>query len=621
MSSGSRFAQHLHTNYIPSTGEISHIRSLVDERQKAVDALNKEIEALIQRRDEHTKFVEEHLALLSPVRRVPDDILSLIFLSCLPRNSPARKATRLSGDHPALVISRVCQRWRHLSLNTPLLWTVIDIQIPWLPDPQQYRWNDAMTQWGEQMQAIFTTTQLWITRSASCPLTVSFSGGFNFAEDTDLSVEPVLAARARMLSIVNALCAVSCRWKSVYLSLQMGINAAIDAFFQIPPDKTPLLETLYVNTLLCSPHFIHPPPQREQLSELMTGRALVKAPRLRRFGVGSLWSSPLPLPIKWHDLTELSLGPVIFEGDKFSPLSILVMCINLTRCTIDHQGSDGSLPGSLENATTSAGSSHTRSSGVCHLSRLRTLELRGFEPPPSFAASVDFPSLRELIVLCSQSRSAGEGLGGGIVELVRKFGDGLTDVLLEWDLLTAPRLLEILRNLPDVINLKIGGGHLFMHRSFDDHRHPLIFDSVLEKLTPQWEDDENAVVGGMCYCPKLKRFWSNVKESVEFSEEAFARFVAGRRNRLSTDFGLLTSFVVALPSCKPTQLIRGRLEEMGVDLEDMVLITAYKKTQAWQHKALVEDHEYDVDEETRSNEDYINAVGPFMQTLGDLTIM
>jgi hypothetical protein len=99
-----------------------------------VDALNKEIDELTKRRDEHARFVEEHSALLSPIRRVPNDILSLIFLASLPRNSHFQKLTKLSGIHPALVLSHVCRRWRHMSLSTPSLWSVINIDISQMPE-------------------------------------------------------------------------------------------------------------------------------------------------------------------------------------------------------------------------------------------------------------------------------------------------------------------------------------------------------------------------------------------------------------------------------------------------------------------------------------------------------
>ncbi|KAJ2912229.1 hypothetical protein MD484_g8186, partial [Candolleomyces efflorescens] len=617
MSSGSPFTRHLYTNYAPSTGEMKRIRALVDERQKVVDALDVEIDALVRRRDEHAKFVKEHSALLSPIRQVPNDILSLIFLSCVPSNS-SQSSTPLSGDHPALVIGRVCQRWRHLSLSTPLLWTVIDIQTPRLPNHQEYRWEDAMAHWGRRMEAILTMTQLWISRSANCPLTVSFIGGLTVPDDMDLSEEPVLTACEHMRSIVTALCDVSCRWKAVHISVEMGVDGGVDEFFQIPSDNIPLLDTLYVNVLhTCAPG--------EQLGEMTTGGGLFKAPRLRRLGVGYLWSSPLHLPIKWANLTELSLGGMAYQTDSSLTLSTLAMCVNLTRCFIHHKRPLGRRHGisnlANTNATTSVQANHIRHSGVCRLPRLRTLELRGYHPPPFLAANLDLPSLRELIVLFQIPLTVGDGPESSIIELIRKFGDGLTDVLLEWGSFTERSLLDILQHLPNVVNLRLVGGKGFQPWMRTDRR-PLIYDSVLEKLTPQVEDDGGVAGGTSCYCPKLQKFGCKVREDAELSEEAFARLIAARRHRASeSGIALLTSFVVAFPAQKPTKLIRDWLEEMDADLEDMFLVTAYRKPQARQRSVLGSVHpELDTDGELRDHEDYVSTVGPFMQTLGDLTM-
>jgi hypothetical protein len=75
---------------------------------------------------------------------------------------------------------------------------------------------------------------------------------------------------------------------------------------------------------------------------------------------------------------------------------------------------------------------------------------------------------------------------------------------------------------------------------------------------------------------------------------------------------------VAFPAHKPSKLIRKGPEEMGVDLEDMILITAYVKKQAWEPNVprRVLD-EFDVEVGIRDHEDYISTVGPFKQTLGD----
>ncbi|KAJ2912223.1 hypothetical protein MD484_g8190, partial [Candolleomyces efflorescens] len=470
------------------------------------------------------------------------------------------------------------------------------------------------------MQAILALTQLWISRSANCPLTVSFSGGLTFPDDTDLSSEPIIAARERVRSIVDALCDVSCRWKTVYLSVEVGADTAVDGFFQIPSNKTPLLETLYVNNFMPSPDFMNQPSQRQELTEMMTGRGLVKAPRLCRLGVGSFWSSPSPLPVKWAHLTELFLGPILYQpNESTSPLFILAMCVNLIRCSICHQA-PVQLDGMI--GTTSAPPNYIPPSGVCHLARLRTLELRGFEPPPLFAANLELPSLQELVNLSAPSRACREGLGGGTMDLIRKFGEGLTDVTLEWGSLNEPRLLDVLQHLPNVVNLRLVGGIWFQPRRMTNDRDPVVLDSVLEKLTPRSQDsNENGVAGGKCYCPKLKKFGCKVEERAELSEEAFARFIAARRNPLNTDVALLTSFVAAFPFPKPTPSIRGQLEEMGVDLQGMVFITAYPKTQKWHLNAPRRiQPDFDVDVAIRDHEDYVSTVGPFRQRLGDLWV-
>ncbi|RXW14289.1 hypothetical protein EST38_g11567 [Candolleomyces aberdarensis] len=301
MPSASPFAQHLHTNYVPSNSELTHLWSLVDERQKLVDALDREIEELAKCRDQQAKFVKEHSALLSPIRRVPNDILSLIFLACLPHNSSRERLTGLSAAHPALVVSHVCQRWRQLSFNTPLLWSIIDIHIPRLPDPRDYQVDRVMVRWGVHMQAIYEMAQLWISRSASCPLTVAFSGGLSFPLYANFAEEIVLTARQRMSSIVDIICDVSNRWKSVYLSVEMGNDdPAVARFFRIPSDDIPLLENLYISLFTEL-------SQEERVLDMTVRGELVKAPSLRRLAVGRLRFSPLSLPINWANITEISI--------------------------------------------------------------------------------------------------------------------------------------------------------------------------------------------------------------------------------------------------------------------------------------------------------------------------
>ncbi|KAJ2912335.1 hypothetical protein MD484_g8085, partial [Candolleomyces efflorescens] len=386
---------------------------------------------------------------------------------------------------------------------------------------------------------------------------------------------------------------------------------AVGQFFQIPVEKVPLLETLYVDVLLNSPNISSQSVQIQELLAMTTGRALVQAPRLRRLGVGSLWSSPVPLPIKWTNLTELTLGPVTYQADGAFPLSALAMCVNLTKCSIFHQApAPFQLHGAPVNPASATSTNHIR------LPRLQTLELRGFEPPPSFASSVDLPSLQELVLLCSLHIPVGDGLERGATDLIRKFGDGLTDLLLDLGSLNEQDLLDVLQHVPNVVSLRITGGSMFQPRMAGGSQ-TVIGDSVLERLTPRSSDIVAYVDGTTCYCPKLQKFGCKVQDNVRFSEEAIIRFIAARRNRLDAGVALLTSIVVAFPAVKPAKLIRDRLQEMGVDLEDMVLMPLYMKPQSREPGVVgLTLQEHDVGAGIRDHQDYISTMGPYTQTLG-----
>jgi hypothetical protein len=73
--------------------------------------------------------IENHRSLLSPIHRVPSEILQEIFTACL----PAAHNPVLSGDQPPLLLTRVCQKWRDIMFSTPHLWSAIHILITSLP--------------------------------------------------------------------------------------------------------------------------------------------------------------------------------------------------------------------------------------------------------------------------------------------------------------------------------------------------------------------------------------------------------------------------------------------------------------------------------------------------------
>ncbi|KAJ7108134.1 hypothetical protein C8R44DRAFT_636529, partial [Mycena epipterygia] len=129
----SPFTDILHTNAVPSDADCDNIRNLLQAPRQEVAYLKEEISRLqslmdeaIRKRDELKQFIDAHLALVSPARRLPDDIVRAIFTASLPS---ARNPT-ITGDEPPLLFSQICRAWRSLALTTPRIWAHIHIVVP-----------------------------------------------------------------------------------------------------------------------------------------------------------------------------------------------------------------------------------------------------------------------------------------------------------------------------------------------------------------------------------------------------------------------------------------------------------------------------------------------------------
>ncbi|KAJ6581782.1 hypothetical protein B0H19DRAFT_884580, partial [Mycena capillaripes] len=121
----SPFAAQLGTNYCPKDDEILEIKELLVEptrRLKRLDDeiadLQKAIRKLAEERDGLDAFVAAHQALISPVRRLPLDIIQDIFIACIPTH---RNCVMSASEAPVL-LGRICSSWRAISLSTPRIW-------------------------------------------------------------------------------------------------------------------------------------------------------------------------------------------------------------------------------------------------------------------------------------------------------------------------------------------------------------------------------------------------------------------------------------------------------------------------------------------------------------------
>ncbi|KAF7300953.1 F-box domain-containing protein [Mycena indigotica] len=151
----------LRTNSIPSPAQIELINAFISLSEPELGTLETEfiriqtsLAAAKTRLEKQKQLVEDHRVLLSPMRRVPDDVLRAIFLATL----PAHRDTAIVPEEGPLLLAQVCRLWRDIALTTPRLWASIHLAIP----------RDESR--AEDLVGILTT---WLQRSAAAPLSLT----------------------------------------------------------------------------------------------------------------------------------------------------------------------------------------------------------------------------------------------------------------------------------------------------------------------------------------------------------------------------------------------------------------------------------------------------------------
>ncbi|PBK61437.1 hypothetical protein ARMSODRAFT_841936, partial [Armillaria solidipes] len=124
----------LHSNDPLPEVEEADLRQLVDESHSALAALDQQIiearqalDSLIQKQQIAQSDIEDAKKLLHPMRSIPDDVLTEIFLDCVARTFESPDSLDLRKCPWSL--SYVSRRWRDLSLSLPRLWTSIAVDF------------------------------------------------------------------------------------------------------------------------------------------------------------------------------------------------------------------------------------------------------------------------------------------------------------------------------------------------------------------------------------------------------------------------------------------------------------------------------------------------------------
>ncbi|KAJ7792494.1 hypothetical protein B0H14DRAFT_166838 [Mycena olivaceomarginata] len=166
------FHRLLTSNDVPLDPQIPFIRDIVSDGQKQVDALEAAIARLTRKRDEIAENIRQHRAILSPVRRMPPELVCEILVLSLSSDDDRDIATE-----PPWHLGHICRFWRHCVLAYPALWSSITIPSSSSSDPHP----------------LISMIEIQLVRCADAPLRVCWSPSDERTTADPGSVDLVLA--------------------------------------------------------------------------------------------------------------------------------------------------------------------------------------------------------------------------------------------------------------------------------------------------------------------------------------------------------------------------------------------------------------------------------------------
>ncbi|KAJ7888851.1 hypothetical protein B0H13DRAFT_2041980 [Mycena leptocephala] len=310
---------------IPSSSEAAAIQTAIDTANQNIRAIEGEMERLGRALNEHSarrrelqEFCLKQRSVLSPLRKLPNDLLVEIFLLCREEFG----YVELRHD-PRWMITRVCGTWREVAVSTPRLWVEIEV----------FPWSRRYT--SDRCLLLLLSQQ------------IQWSGALPLSLQWDLSSE---FSRPTRRSILDLFLSVAHRWQDANLAIRPDDHAHLSQF----SGSFPLLRKLELMTDLGSPGRIFlacPLLQHLKIpSSPFSARFEFPSAQLRicHF-LGSYPAEVLAILHQTTNLVEAVIQDVHGRSDALMPAPTPTMTsATLQRLTISNYGSDaGRLLGAL----------------------------------------------------------------------------------------------------------------------------------------------------------------------------------------------------------------------------------------------------------------------------------
>ncbi|KAF9484368.1 hypothetical protein BDN70DRAFT_872639 [Pholiota conissans] len=230
--------------------------------------------------------------LLCPIRRLPPEVLTEIFIHSLPQ-----KQYILPGDEGSpLRLMRVCTEWWKVCVSSPQLWSSLELVRPSATNVR----HESPVEHPEDGDIFrISCINLWLSRSGDLPLSLSI-------QDDLLSVE----------GMRHILKTYSRRLQHLKISVPEKILQNLSGH------DFPRLEVFQ----------IHSPKGLHVTSVNILSQAMLRAPRLRQFiweNVTSGVFRPPPIELYWSNITHLTLHATITLDHCYTILSSATKAVHV----------------------------------------------------------------------------------------------------------------------------------------------------------------------------------------------------------------------------------------------------------------------------------------------------
>ncbi|KAJ7062301.1 hypothetical protein C8F01DRAFT_1137114 [Mycena amicta] len=488
----SPFASHLGSNYSPKDEEIQDIKDVIVKGTNRLHQLDSEIaelqktmDKLVDERQLVHSDIEAHQALLSPLRRVPIDVIREIFVACLPED----RHCVMSAQEAPVLLGRICSSWRAIALSTPSLWSTIHIAEPWL---SRYSPATSFPRIATLFAARLEAATEWLSRSGSMPLSISIFLGALYTHYPQQSVPD-------QTPLLDLVVSHSRRWRSVHFHIPI---THLQHLAKLGPEDVPMLQSITFDH-----KYIY--LGRDDAQWAPPGR-LLDSPNLTSFSISGVNIALEHLPFPCQQLTSLTLGETI-DQLIFSEtvLRLLTMCPLLR--TLD--------------VRLARFSEEWKAATYVESSHLRSLSLRCLSYNPNTLEILDFLTLPQLRDMTIQGRGDFEHTQPSFSRFFQAT-PLLESFYLELESVSPTPLLHVLRCLPPTIQ-RLGLEELDSWTHWEDVMFTGPFqltDAFLEALTPGNLNESNNP--GPVLFPQLRTLV--LRHCSACSDAGILRFVRGR---------------------------------------------------------------------------------------------